>query len=128
MRQAAIKRISSIIAFLIGIDFVAKFAGPALLRTYVETGIGSCRKIPIFCMAPDDRIITPGPMDKDYTIELIPYRFPKMSISVPRGFRVVQEEIKRNYYKRKKKIIRIRKAIASLEVTLNMNTRVLCGV
>lgn len=100
MRHAALKIILKTAAILCGIAFIAKFAGPALLKMYVETGIGSCRKTPIFCMAPDDRIITPGLMDKDYIAELLPYRFPKMSISVPRGFKVVQEEIKRNYYKR----------------------------
>lgn len=101
MKQKAIKIISGTTAFLLGVAFIAKFSGPAFLRLYVEAGIGNCQKIPILCMAPDEKVITPGQIDKEYLSELIPYNFPKMALSVPRGFKVIQEEIKKDYYKRK---------------------------
>ncbi len=101
MRKKTLKIISGTAAFLIAIAFVMKFGGPAILRLYVETGIGSCQKIPILCMVPEEKFIVPAAIDKDYTGELIPQDFPKMTIRIPRGFKVIQEEIKRDYYKRK---------------------------
>lgn len=101
MKQKALKLICGTAAFLLGAAFVAKFATPALLRMYVETGIGSCQNIPILCMAPDDKVITAAQVDKDCLSGLIPYSFPKVRLAVPRGFKVIQEEVKRHYYKRR---------------------------
>jgi len=101
VKDNAVKITSSIAVFILGMAFVAKFGGPALLKMYVEAGIGNCRQIPILCMSPEGAIITSRQIDREYLTELIPYNFPKMSISVPRGFKVVQEEIKRDYYKRR---------------------------
>ncbi|MFA5411571.1 MAG: hypothetical protein WC321_06945 [Candidatus Omnitrophota bacterium] len=83
--------------------FVAKFSGPAILRLYVESGIGNCREIPIFCMVPAPKIITPE-IDAEYAAGLLSYEFPKMEISLPRGFNVVQEKIKKVYYKKTKRL------------------------
>ncbi|MFH0826299.1 MAG: hypothetical protein V1923_00215 [Candidatus Omnitrophota bacterium] len=82
--------------------FVAKFAGHAFLRLYVEAGIGSCRKIPILCAVPSETIINPG-IDDKFVDSLIPYKSPKMDIALPKEFSVTQEAIKKVYYKRKKR-------------------------
>lgn len=102
MKQKTLKRISGAVAFLAALAFVIKFAGSATLRLYIEFGVGNCRTIPIFCMAPEEKIFIPGPIDKDYTQGLVSYNFPKMAISVPRGFSVTQERITKDYYKKKK--------------------------
>ena len=95
------KYISLVIFLLLAILFIAKFGGPSILRLYVETGIGTCREIPILCMAPKEEITNPS-INKDYILELLTYKFPKMIISVPKGFIVSQERIKKVYYKKRK--------------------------
>jgi len=50
-------------------------------------------------MQPDEKKLTPE-LNKGYADTLIPQRFPKMSISTPKGFNLVQELIKRRYYKK----------------------------
>ena len=89
------------IFLLLGILFVAKFSGPSILRLYIEAGIGSCSKIPILCMAPQEEVINAN-INKEYLAELLPYKFPKVSIYIPKGFSIVQERIKKVYYKRRK--------------------------
>lgn len=91
------------ISFLLALAFVIKFSGPAILRLYVQSGIGDCQKMPILCMAPKDLIINPR-IDNEYLSQLLPYDdFPKVSISAPRGFTIVQERITKVYYKKKKR-------------------------
>ena len=90
------------VVFLLALAFVVKFAGPPTLRLYIESGIGDCQKIPILCMVPQEEIINP-PIDKEYIAELLPYRFPRISILMPKGFTVVQETIKKVYYKKNKR-------------------------
>jgi len=92
-----IKAASLIICLL----FIIKFAGPNILRQYVSYGIGDCKTVPILCMQPDEEIITPE-VNKEHIETLVPQRFPKMSISVPRGFSLVQELIKKRYYKKRR--------------------------
>jgi len=92
--------VSLTVVFSLAVLFVAKSAGPSLLRLYIETGIGTCQKIPILCMAPSQGITNPG-INKEYATGLLLYRFPKIEISLPRGFTVVQETIKKVYYKRR---------------------------
>ena len=87
------------IALMLGALFVAKFAGSTLLRMYIEFGIGDCKKIPILCMAPQDYLMNPV-INKEYIAGLVPYEFPKIKISAPKGFTVVQEMIKKVYYKK----------------------------
>lgn len=82
--------------------FVTKFAGPAILKLYIQIGIGDCEKIPILCMAPSEGIINTE-VDADFLKELIPSKFPAMVISVPKGFTVVQERVKKVYYMKGKK-------------------------
>ncbi len=86
------------LVMLLAVLFVAKFGGPALLRTYIENGIGTCKDIPILCMAPQETLELAEPK-KECAVELLPYSFPKMDICVPKGFTVIQERIKKVYYK-----------------------------
>lgn len=94
------KYIANLIALSFCIAFVIKFAGPSILRQYVSIGIGDCRNIPILCMTGDEKIIQPAPAQNNYLQELVLQSFPQMSILCPKGFTVVQELIKRPYYKK----------------------------
>jgi hypothetical protein len=91
------------VVLFLAILFVAKFGGPPLLRLYVESGIGSCQKIPILCMAPEQRIVDPG-INEGYLAELLPYDFPQMQIRAPKGFTLINERIKKAYYKSRKRL------------------------
>ncbi len=84
------------------IPVVIQYGGPSFLRSYVETGVGTCQNIPILCMAPSETIAYSEP-DKSFFEELIPHDFPKMGISVPKGFALLQETIKKVYYKKNKR-------------------------
>jgi len=97
-KNASSKFITITIVLLFGILFVVKFAGPSMLRLYIESGIGTCQKIPILCMAPEKEIRTS--INKGYIPELLPYKFPDMEIYLPRGFTVVQQGITKYYYKK----------------------------
>jgi hypothetical protein len=95
-----VKYIAGAIVFCFCVAFVIKFAGPNLLRQYVSYGIGDCENIPILCMQPRDLIFLPE-INREYLDTLIEHKFPKMSISSPRGFALVQELIKKDYYKKR---------------------------
>jgi len=96
-----LKFLVSAIVFIFCLAFIIKFAGPNILRQDISYGIGSCKSVPILCMQPDEKILTPE-LNKEYIDTLVPQSFPKMSISIPKGFNLVQELIKRRYYKRRK--------------------------
>jgi hypothetical protein len=89
-----------VIISTLAIAFVVIFAGPNILKSYIETGIGSCVKIPILCKTPTQEIINPE-IDKAYLSTLIPYKFSKLTLSAPKGFAVIQELEKRPYYKKR---------------------------
>jgi hypothetical protein len=95
-----IKHLLHTILLLIALAFIIKFAGPNLLKQYVSYGIGDCRSTPILCMQPDEKIFTPE-INAEYLDSLIPQVFPKMSISVPKGFTLIQELIIKKYYKKR---------------------------
>jgi hypothetical protein len=88
-------------AMIISLVFIVKFAGNNILKQYIGYGIGNCRTSPILCMRPEEKVYTPR-VDTAYRQTLIPQSFPKMSTSVPRGFDLVQELIKKPYYKRRR--------------------------
>lgn len=96
-----IKFCSAAVILFFCVLFVLKFGGPGILRLYIETGIGNCQKIPILCKAPEQEIMKAG-VNEEYLRQLSPHKFPRMSISVPKGFTVVQEKVKKVYYKRGK--------------------------
>jgi len=95
-----LKFLTSATIFILCLVFVIKFAGPNILRQYISYGIGDCKTIPILCMQPDEKTLAPE-LNKEYIDTLIPQKFPKMSISIPKGFNLVQELIKRRYYKKR---------------------------
>ncbi len=99
LRGKVIKYILIALMLLLGVTFVIKFAGPNILKQYISYGIGDCKNIPILCMQPQDYTFKPE-INKAYLDTLIPQDFPKMSVAVPKGFDLVQELIKRAYYKK----------------------------
>ena len=101
MKKALVKFFLYVIISTLAIAFVAKFAFPQVLRAYIQTGIGSCSSIPILCMAPENAPEIPVKNDA-YAQTLTPLEFPKTRISVPKGFKVVEELVKKPYYKRKR--------------------------
>jgi len=102
MKKKIVRTVYGLVALVLGIAFVARFAGPSLLRLYLESGVGNCRQIPILCMGPTEEINNPA-LNKGYIAELVPYRFQNLEIYLPKGFNVVQEMIKKAYYKKYKR-------------------------
>ncbi|MDD5595578.1 MAG: hypothetical protein PHY94_04960 [Candidatus Omnitrophica bacterium] len=100
MKNKFRKFITIVLAFIVAVLFVVKFAGPRLLQFYIETGVGSCRKIPILCMMPVQQVVFCQPDKKEALNDFIPHTFPKMSLAIPKGFNVVQETIKKVYFKK----------------------------
>lgn len=100
MKKRLAKFLSLVFIFILAIGFVVKFGLPGILKAYIQAGVGSCSAIPILCMAPEAEEIN-FTADKDYIQGLIPYRFPRLEIYLPRGFKVVQELIKKPYYKKR---------------------------
>ncbi len=95
-----------------GLVFIIKFAGPNMLRQYISFGIGDCKTTPLLCMQPEEKIFTPQ-INADYLATLVTYAFPKLSISAPKDFTLVQELLKKQYPGRKK-IKSINKAVIYL--------------
>ena len=95
-----VKNLTGIILLILAVAFVVKFAGPNILRQYISSGIGNCKITPILCMQPEEKSFTPL-INAEYKESLIPYNFPKMSVSVPKGFTLIQELIKKPYYKKR---------------------------
>lgn len=94
-----IKYLTATAALALSLAFVIKFSGPNILRQYISYGIGNCKDIPILCAQPQENTFKPE-INKEYLETLVPQNFPKMSVAVPRGFTLVQELIKRVYYKK----------------------------
>ena len=101
MRSKLLNRIMLTAVFILCIAFVIKFGAPKVLRAYIQTGIGDCAKIPILCMSPQETQMAPV-IDKTCILEFLPLEFPKTKICVPKGFKVVQELVKKPYYKKRK--------------------------
>jgi hypothetical protein len=92
--------INTIIVFFC-LAFIIKFAGPNILKQYIIYGSGDCKNIPLLCMQPEESTFEPE-INTEYISTLVPHSFPKMTVSVPKGFNVVQELIKKNYYKKRR--------------------------
>jgi len=90
------------ILLVLGILFVAKFAGPAILRMYIEAGVGDCKKIPVLCVLPQGEMNEPAIGD-EYVSGLLPYVYANVEVRLPKGFTVVKQTVKRVYYKKWKK-------------------------
>ena len=105
MKNKITKYLTVTVFLIFAIAFIAKFAGPQLLRYYVQTGIGGCEKIPIFCMFPSETINIQQ-VNSTYTAELVPHKASKISAFVPRGFDVVQELIMKVNHKKHKRMFK----------------------
>lgn len=100
MRKRIKENIAKAVILFILFLFVAKFSGVRILRGYVESGVGTCSKIPILCMAPSEEIVDP-PIDETYKDELIMYNnLSKLRVGLPKGFAVTEELLKKPYYKK----------------------------
>ncbi|MCX5694826.1 MAG: hypothetical protein NT014_06910 [Candidatus Omnitrophica bacterium] len=88
------------IVLICALAFIIKFAGPNILRQYISYGIGNCKDTPILCMQPEEKIFTPE-VNNEYLDTLVPHIFPRMSVSVPKGFTIIQELIKQRFYKKR---------------------------
>lgn len=92
------------LVFFFASYFAVRLAGPIILKGYIETGIGSCEKIPILCAFPAEEItLAENSINTDYIKKLLVYDSPKISALLPPAFNVVQERIKKTYYNRKKR-------------------------
>ncbi|MDD5097143.1 MAG: hypothetical protein PHU59_01465 [Candidatus Omnitrophica bacterium] len=94
------KFIINLLVFCLAIAFVIKFGGPNILRQYIAYGIGECKNIPILCMQPEEKLFAPV-INPEYLTTLVLQKFPRMSISAPKGFTLVQELVKKVYYKKR---------------------------
>lgn len=110
MKKKTVKYIYVTIVLFFLVLFVAKFGKQAILKAYIETGIGGCGKIPVLCVVPEEEVNIPE-ANKDYLAELLPYSFParqlpyfvpNMRVSIPKGFTVIRGSVTKVYYKRKK--------------------------
>jgi hypothetical protein len=88
------------VALSLAVVLIFKLSGPSLLQLYIKSGIGSCEEIPILCMTPHEDINTSG-LTPQLADSFLPYEFEKMEIRIPKGFCVIQETVKKVYYKRK---------------------------
>jgi len=102
MKHKIAKVLSAAVFLAAAILFLATFGKSALLKSYVYTGIGSCRNIPILCNMPEKEINNPH-IDRDYLQRLLPYTFADIRISMPKGFTVIRGEIRKVYYKKWRK-------------------------
>lgn len=98
IRPKILKYAYEAIVLICVLIFAVKFVSPSLLRLYIETGVGDCKKIPIFCMVPMEEIRVQD-INAENTQGLIPYKFPTVNISAPDGFSVINEKFKKIYYK-----------------------------
>jgi len=103
MKKKTLKIIATFFALVLALAFVVKFGTPGLLKFYVQSGIGDCRNIPIFCMSP---VVCPDfpEMTNDSLGDSIPYVSDNLSASVPKGFSVIEEIINRPFYKKHKRM------------------------
>lgn len=100
MRKKSFSRILKAAVLLLFIILALKLSWPTMLRLYVRAGAGDCIRTPLFCMEPRQEI-TDFALDPEFTSQLRFYRFPKMEIFLPQGFKVTQERIKKDFYKKR---------------------------
>ncbi|MFH1889118.1 MAG: hypothetical protein ABH806_03400 [Candidatus Omnitrophota bacterium] len=101
MKKTVVKYIYISVILILALLFVAKFAGVAILKAYVTTGIGDCRTMPVLCVIPDKEVINME-IDRAHVDELLLYQLPGINISIPRGFTVIKGKVTKVYYKRKR--------------------------
>ncbi len=100
MRNKLIKYALIAALLALGVIFVAKNFGSEVLKSYVTYTIGGCDKNPLLCARPSQVLDTSAFICPD-SADFLPYRFDKVSIKVPKGFKVVNEKVIKVYYKRR---------------------------
>ncbi len=78
------------------IFFIVRFGGLAILKLYIESGMGDCQKIPILCIKPQSEIINP-PLDEAYLFGLPYCELTEVQICTPKEFKVVKQMLKKIY-------------------------------
>ena len=100
MKDKLIKYALITALLVVGVIFVAKSFGPSILKTYVNYTIGDCKKNPLLCVVPSEAMDASDIASADLA-DFLPYRFLKVSLQVPKGFKVVNGEVAKVYYKRR---------------------------
>lgn len=80
----------------LGILFVIRFGGPAILRLYIEAGLGNCRKTPILCVKPHREIINPV-INEKYLFGLPYSELEGIQICTPKEFKLVKQKVTKIY-------------------------------
>lgn len=101
MKKKLKKYIYITVVLFFGLLFVIKFAGAAILRLYIESGIGSCKEIPVFCIAPNPKAVNQT-INKEYNSGLIEYQLLQVQINAPKEFKVIKQHVTKMHYKKKK--------------------------
>lgn len=85
----------------VGILFIITFGGPAILRLYVQSGMGNCQKIPILCIRPQPEVINPS-INEAYLFGLPYCEMTEVQICTPKEFKVVKQKLTKRYPKNEK--------------------------
>lgn len=81
-----------------GILFIITFGGPAILKLYVQSGMGNCQKIPILCIRPQPEVINP-PINEAYLFGLPYSEMTEIQICTPKEFKVIKQRFTKRYPK-----------------------------
>lgn len=104
MKNKVSRYLTAAIVFILVAAFIIMFGGPTILRAYVNMGLGGSQRLPIFSTVPEQDIVNlpiDKAIDEAYTFGLVKYEIGGMSISIPKNFTLINERIKKAYYKKK---------------------------
>jgi len=99
-KQRVVSTVLGVLVCILAFVGVIYFQGGRLIQIYISSGIGNCQKIPILCRQPSEELSLSTVALRSG--DVIPQRFDRVSLSVPKGFAVVQETVQRVYYKKQK--------------------------
>ncbi len=80
----------------LGVLFVIRFGGQAILRMYIEAGLGNCQKTPILCVKPQREVINPV-INEKYLFGLPYSELGAIQICTPKEFKLVKQKITKIY-------------------------------
>lgn len=89
------------LVLLLGLFFALRYAGLSLLKLYVESGMGSCKKIPIFCVTPQETVIALD-TDENYLLGLPCSELKEIQICTPKEFKLIRQRLTKVYRESKK--------------------------
>lgn len=81
----------------LGVLYVIRFGGPAILRMYIEAGLGNCQKTPILCVKPQREVINPV-INEKYLFGLPYSELDGIQICTPEEFKLIKQKIKKVYH------------------------------